>query len=207
VRIVFKQLPLAMHFWAQVAAEAAMAAGAQGKFAEMDHLIFSKQGEIPRLMQAKAEAMGKSAVESRSEEIQREVFIDLAAGLGLETQRVRSEMEGGAHKDRVKREAAEAAALGVNGTPASFVNGRYLSGALPFEAFKAEVEKELSWARDGNRPAFARGTNVSQLRASQAAARPAGPDPAKVYDLKAGGAPFHGPAEAKVTILHYLDYQ
>ena len=43
--------------------------------------------------------------------------------------------------------------------------------------------------------------------AAPAAAKQAGPDPNKVYDIAAGTAPSAGPAKAKVTILHYLDYQ
>lgn len=33
--------------------------------------------------------------------------------------------------------------LGVTGTPAFFINGRFISGAQPFEAFKAIVDDEL----------------------------------------------------------------
>ncbi len=33
--------------------------------------------------------------------------------------------------------------LGVSGTPAFFINGRFLSGAQPFEAFAAYIEAEL----------------------------------------------------------------
>jgi protein-disulfide isomerase len=38
---------------------------------------------------------------------------------------------------------AEAAKLGVSGTPAFFVNGRFLSGAQPFSAFKSMIDEEL----------------------------------------------------------------
>lgn len=33
---------------------------------------------------------------------------------------------------------------GVSGTPAFFINGRFLSGAQPFEQFKAIIDEELS---------------------------------------------------------------
>jgi len=39
-----------------------------------------------------------------------------------------------------QREGAQA---GVTGTPAFFINGRFLSGARPFDAFKAVIDQEL----------------------------------------------------------------
>ena len=40
-------------------------------------------------------------------------------------------------------DAREAAKLGITGTPAFLVNGRYLSGAQPYEAFKRLIDEEL----------------------------------------------------------------
>jgi protein-disulfide isomerase len=37
----------------------------------------------------------------------------------------------------------EGGALGVTGTPAFFINGRFLSGAQPFEAFQSIIDEEL----------------------------------------------------------------
>ncbi len=167
--------------------------------------MFSQQRQMTQLLSAKAVAMGKSAQEARSEEVQREVFIDLAGQLGLDQASFRRDLEGRAHQSRVQADTREALQVGAGGTPASFVNGRFVSGARPFEAFKAEIQKELDWDRNGNRPTFPKGTNVSQLRPPRSN-RPQ-VDPNKVYDLAAGDAPFDGPAGAKVTILHYLDYQ
>lgn len=67
------------------------------------------------------------------------------------------------------------------------------------------IDEELAWAKAGNRPEFKIGKNVSE--ASVKAAAPAGPQPNKVYDIAAGDAPYEGPKKAKVTILHYYDYQ
>jgi protein-disulfide isomerase len=33
--------------------------------------------------------------------------------------------------------------MGVNATPAFFINGRFLSGAQPFEAFRAIIDEEI----------------------------------------------------------------
>jgi hypothetical protein len=181
-----------------------MSAGEQGKFFEMDEFIFSRQREITNLLRAKAQSMGKPAGSERSEDVQREVFVDLAAELGLDAEKVRQDLVTHAHLARVRQEAAEAARLGVSGTPGSFVNGRFVSGAQPYAAFKAKVDQEIAWARDGNRPAFKKGTSIAQLRSQS---RQRGVDPNKVHDIKAGEAPFEGTSGAKVTILHYLDYQ
>jgi protein-disulfide isomerase len=190
-----------------VAAEAALAAGSQGLFFEMDELIFSQQRQITRMLQDKAASLGKPPDQARSEDIQREVFIDLGGQLGLDPAWMRQELESRVHLPRIKAETDEAMRVGARGTPASFINGRYFSGALPYETFRAEVQKEVDWARNGNRPKFAAGTNVSQIKGKGEQQQRRGPDPDKVYDLKVGDAPFEGPAGAKVTVLHYLDYQ
>ena len=46
-----------------------MAAGVQGKFFEFDHLIFTKQREIPRMLQAKAQELGKPGQEREDEHV------------------------------------------------------------------------------------------------------------------------------------------
>jgi protein-disulfide isomerase len=165
--------------------------------------VFAQQRGFTNALRDKAVAMGKSAQEARSDEVQREVFIDLAGQLGLDQARFRQDLESRAYLPRVQADTKEAMRVGASGTPASFVNGRFVSGARPFEAFQAEVQKELDWDRNGNRPDFPKGTNVAQLKPKKGR----GPDPNKVYKLTAGGAPIEGPAGAKVTILHYLDYQ
>ena len=46
-------------------------------------------------------------------------------------------------KAEVDKDFKEGGAYGVTGTPASFVNGRFLSGAQPFDAFKKVIDDEL----------------------------------------------------------------
>ena len=47
-------------------------------------------------------------------------------------------------KARVSADQSEAAKLGVSGTPSFFINGRYLSGAQPFEEFKKRIDEALA---------------------------------------------------------------
>jgi protein-disulfide isomerase len=48
---------------------------------------------------------------------------------------------------RIKDDQKTAVNLGARGTPAFFINGRYLSGARPYENFKALVDEELAKAK------------------------------------------------------------
>jgi protein-disulfide isomerase len=185
-----------------VAAEAALSAASQGKFLEMDRLIFSKQKEMTNLLQQKSVEMDMPN-QLKDEAVQREVFIDLAAQLDLDVDQVRRDLENQTYRPQVEGEKADSLRVGAKGTPASFINGRYLSGAKPFEVFQAEIQKEIDWARNGNRPDFEKGTDIAELIPWWK--RP--PDPSKTYVLEAGNAPSVGSPQAKVTILHYLDYQ
>jgi protein-disulfide isomerase len=120
VRIVFKHLPLRIHPKAPAAHRAAEAAHRQGKFWEMYGLIFAHQGEMSE-----------------------EKYLEYAASLGLDMERFRRDLASSEVQEKIDADAAEAARLGVPGTPSFFVNGRYLSGAQPFESFKKLIEQEL----------------------------------------------------------------
>src|SRR3989344_8281681 len=47
------------------------------------------------------------------------------------------------NKTGLKADTDQASTLGVQGTPGFFINGRFLGGAFPFEAFKEIIDKEL----------------------------------------------------------------
>jgi protein-disulfide isomerase len=182
VRIVFKMHPLAMHPNAMPAAEAAMAAKAQGKFLEMDRKLFENQQQLSR-----------------------DKYIALAKEIGLDVDKFTKDIDEHKYLAAIQQEAKEVEDIGSLGTPATFINGRYLNGAKPYTAFKEMIDEELGWAKAGNRPEFKLAKNVSEAAAKPSA--PAGPDPNKVYEIAAGKSPFRGPKDAKVTIVHYYDYQ
>ena len=190
-----------------VASETALSAGAQGKFLEMDKLLFARQKTIPTLLRNKAIEMGVP-LEERSEEVQRELFIDLATLLNLDVDQVRHDLENQTFRAQVAAETAEAVRVGARGTPASFVNGRYIRGAKPFEMFRREIQKEIDWARNGNRPSFQTGTDVARQRPTQPAPAPT-PSQGKemVFDVPVGETFFVGPPRATVTLISFLDYQ
>ena len=49
-------------------------------------------------------------------------------------------------KEAIEADAAAGGKIGARGTPAFFINGKFLSGAQPFEAFKAKIDEELKTA-------------------------------------------------------------
>ena len=125
VRIAFKHNPLPMHNRAMAGALAAEAAGKQGadKFWKMHDLLF---------------ANGK--------ELTDENFAKWAGEIGLDVEKFKSDMKDPALEKKAKEQQAQGAKLGARGTPAFFVNGRFLSGAQPFEAFKKLIDEELAKA-------------------------------------------------------------
>lgn len=176
--------PLDMHAQAAPAAKAALAAHAQGKYFEMHAKLYENSSSLSR-----------------------DKILEIASSLGLDMDRFKKDWESPAIKTAIDQQTKEVVDIGATGTPASFVNGRYVSGAKPYDFFKVMVDEELKWARESNRPAFVTGKNVREALPAASPAAAQGPDPAKVYDFPVGGAPVAGPSTAKVTILHYLDYQ
>jgi len=120
VRIVFKHLPLAMHAKAPAAHAAAEAAHRQGKFWEMHDLIFASQAAMAP-----------------------EKYVEYAQQIGLDVERFQRDVASDEVKKKIEADAAEAAKLGVSGTPAFFVNGRFLSGAQPYGSFETLIKEEL----------------------------------------------------------------
>jgi protein-disulfide isomerase len=120
VQIVFKHLPLSIHSKAPDAHAAAEAAFQQGKFWEMHDRIFAAQREMSA-----------------------DKYLEYAAEIGLDVERYKKDLKSPAVKKRIEDDSRSAARLGVTGTPAFFINGRFLSGAQPFDSFKRVIDEEL----------------------------------------------------------------
>ncbi len=134
--------PLPSHPFAQVAAQAALAAQQQGKFMEMHEKILGNIRNFNSLATAKATELGLDASQQRSQ-VQKAMFTDFAQEMGLDTGRFQIDMDDPKLIARIKEETREVVAVGAGGTPASFVNGKYLRGAQPFTAFKKLVDQAL----------------------------------------------------------------
>jgi protein-disulfide isomerase len=120
VRVAFKHMPLRIHPDAPAAHAAAEAAGRQGKFWEMHDKIFANQRELTP-----------------------EKFKQYAAELNLDAALFEKDSADPAIKAKIDADLKEAEKLGVAGTPAFFINGKYLSGAQPYENFKKLVDEAL----------------------------------------------------------------
>ncbi|HLT29174.1 MAG TPA: thioredoxin domain-containing protein [Myxococcaceae bacterium] len=120
VRVVFRHFPLDFHPNAQKAGEAAMCAHDQNKFWEMHDKLFDNQ-----------KALGVDALKGYAQELE------------LDTQAFNTCLESGKHAQVVRNDMAAGAAAGVTGTPAFFVNGIPLNGAVPFSQFKSIIDEEL----------------------------------------------------------------
>jgi protein-disulfide isomerase len=123
VQIAFKHNALPMHNRARPAAIAAEAAGRQGKFWEMHDILFANAKELTD-----------------------ENFKKWAGELGLDVAKFEKDLADPAIAKKVDDNQKQGTSLGARGTPAFFVNGRYLSGAQPFDAFKAIIDEEMKKA-------------------------------------------------------------
>ncbi len=124
VRFVFKHNPLAFHQEALPASLAAEAAGRQGKFWKMHDLLFDNQRALSD-----------------------QDLLRYAKKLRLDRKRFRRDLDDRALQQKIEDDQTQAQTLGARGTPAFFINGRFLSGAQPFESFSALIEEELEHAR------------------------------------------------------------
>lgn len=122
VRIVYRHFPLnSIHPNAQLTAEASMCADAQGKFWEMHDAIFEVRG--------KADADGLKA---------------MAADLGMDTEAFDTCLDTREYRAQVDADLMAGRQAGVTGTPAIFINGRFLSGAQPYSVISRVIDDELT---------------------------------------------------------------
>jgi protein-disulfide isomerase len=70
-------------------------------------------------------------------------YAEYAREMGLDVERFDRDRASPEVKERIDADKRVADGLGVSGTPAFFVNGRFLSGAQPFESFKELIDVEL----------------------------------------------------------------
>jgi protein-disulfide isomerase len=121
VRFVYRNYPLPNHPNAWPAAEAAACAGEQGKFWEYHDRLFDNQSKL-----------GEADLKQH------------AAALALDTAKFDACVDAHKYKKDIDADVAAGEEAGVSGTPAFFINGRELSGAQPFEAFKRVIDEELA---------------------------------------------------------------
>lgn len=129
LRVVFKHFPLTqIHYRAQIASQAAAAAGMQGKFWEMYDLLFKNQNSW--------------VTKSGNTE-----FENYATQIGLDLSRFRTDISSQAAKDRVARDLKQGIDLGINGTPTFFLNGKHIDNPRSVEEFNKLIEEATKTAQ------------------------------------------------------------
>lgn len=123
VRVAFKHNPLSFHPRAKPAAIAAEAAGKQGKFWEMHDKLFENNKALTD-----------------------ENFVAWAGELGLNVEQFKKDLADPALDKKVTAQQAQGMTVGARGTPAFFINGRFLSGAQPLDNFKKLIDEEKAKA-------------------------------------------------------------
>jgi len=120
VRVVWKSFPLSFHANAEPAANAAECAGEQGKFWEYADKLFANQSSFGTALWTK-----------------------LASELKLNASKFNTCMSSKTYQSKIDADLNEGIANGVEGTPATFVNGELVSGALPFSNFQQIIDSIL----------------------------------------------------------------
>ena len=198
VRVVWRDNPLPFHKDAMPAAEAAQEAFKQGgsdKFWKLHHKLFDNQ-----------KALSKADIEKYAQEA------------GVDVAKLKDAWEKQTHQAKIKADQELAQKLGAGGTPAFFINGRFLSGAQPLPRFKEVIDDELKRADK----LIASGTPKNKVyvaltkngltaakapTAADAPNRPRQPDPKAVYKVPVGKSAAKGPADALVTSVEFREVQ
>jgi len=129
LRFVFRNFPLTeIHPHAANAAEAAEAAGEQGRFWEMHDALFKHQ----------------DALEPTD-------LIAYAVGIGIDPDKLGAELESHAQAARVREDFMSGVRSGVNGTPTFFINGARYDGSWDYPMLLAAIEAAIV-AVEGARP-------------------------------------------------------
>ncbi|HET9166334.1 MAG TPA: thioredoxin domain-containing protein [Candidatus Angelobacter sp.] len=121
IKWVFKNFPLDFHADSQLAHQAALAAGQQGKFWEMHDLVFTDQASIKR-----------------------DDLLQKARRLNLDMAQFTADLESSAVKNQIESDKQAGIGLRVDGTPTFYVNGQEYSGAISLEQFQTAINKQLT---------------------------------------------------------------
>lgn len=124
VRVVFKNL--VVHPQVMNAHLAGCAAGKQGKFQQFKSVFWEKGFKARKMDDANIEAIAKE--------------------VGLDMNKFKADKDSQACKDLIAADQNELQKFKVNSTPAFFINGTYVGGALPKQNFKQMIDEKLKTA-------------------------------------------------------------
>ncbi|XXY48398.1 thioredoxin domain-containing protein [Sorangium sp. So ce269] len=194
LRVIWKNNPLPFHKNARpaaLAAETVFRLGGSKAFWKFHELAFQNQKS---LTPANFEAW--------------------AAEAGVDKAKFKAAYDRQEYMAKIDADMAVGKSSGVTGTPASIINGVFLSGAQPIDKFTAVIDEQLKAAQ----AAVASGTKPDKVYAKLAAENKAKAPPKQdrerpqeddktVWKVPVGDAPAKGPATALVTIVEWSDFQ
>lgn len=126
LNLVFRNYPLPQHANALPAAEAAEAAGAQGKFWEMYAKLYENQD--------KWSSVGNPI----------DIFTQYAKDLGLDVDKFTGDVKGEKYKDRILSDQNDGNTIAINATPTFFLDGQKLEGIPSLDNLKSLIDQKLS---------------------------------------------------------------
>jgi protein-disulfide isomerase len=127
LKLVFRNFPLSMHANAQIAAEAAEAAGAQGKYWEMHDWLYEHEAEWNTANKPQ------------------EVFAGQAKNLGLNVDQFNQALTDHSFAKVIQQDAADGNNLGVDATPTFYLNGKKLTSSLL--ELQAKIDEAIKAAK------------------------------------------------------------
>ena len=117
LRIVYKEFPI-LGPESLIASRAALAAQRQGKYREMHEALIASKGEF-----SEAEILAT------------------AQGIGLDVERLKTDMNDPAIMDQLKQVHALAQALNIDGTPAFLFGAHFVGGAISIDQMKQLIQE------------------------------------------------------------------
>ncbi len=120
VRFLFKQFPLDIHSQAAIAAEASLAAQAQGKFWEMHDKLYANFRSISKVR-----------------------ILAWAQELGMDVTRFKTDLDSHKYLARVTAEEKQGEDAGVVGTPTFYIDGKKLNSSFEFATIDPVIQAEL----------------------------------------------------------------
>jgi protein-disulfide isomerase len=122
-----------------------------------------------------------------------------AAKAGIDGNKLVSCVQSGSKKSIVQADLQQGQDESVQGTPAFFINGKFLGGAFPLSSFQEIIDRELAGTGSTDYKDYKDSSLVSAGAQGVFNAKP------KTVDI--GKSLTEGPASAKVTIVEFSDFQ
>jgi protein-disulfide isomerase len=154
LRVVYKQFVVHPQV-ATAPALAFCAAAKQGKGPQMDAMLWDK-GFKAHNFDKDASAEGGQSGKCWETAVGCPVVLGFAKELGLDENKFKTDMK--ECQTLTQKDMRDLQQLGVGATPSFFINGRFMSGAMPIDVFTALIDEELKKANDR----IAAGTPVAQ---------------------------------------------